>query len=261
MKSTTPKSRLLRELRRLFRSMDFVSRRPALEKDDATADRFAEIYQQLGLAWEFLAQQCRHWTGFRKTRDGRAKCGICGTFKDTVQSSMLLPGRGPKRIGRRLMPDSDETFANKKSAMLLDDAVDFHGAKLRVIVQNAYRTKLLGRMDITIAADRMIRLEEGGVECRLDTHMVRLRVAPRKKRRGSAARRVSVGTLARAAEAFPRAARIGRGREVRRHLHFQTQPGEVAREKGAAHSGNQPSPRSPAMIARTASRIWKSSAR
>jgi hypothetical protein len=181
MKSTTPKSRLQRELRRLFRSMDFVSRHPALEKDDADADRFAEIYQQLGLAWEFLAQQCRHWDGFRKTRDGRSKCGICGTFKDAVQSSVLLPGRGPKRIGRRLMPDSDETFANKKSAMLLDDSLEFHGAKLRVIVQNAYRTKLLGRMDITIAADRMIRLEEGGVECRLDTHMVRLRVAPRKK--------------------------------------------------------------------------------
>lgn len=145
------------------------------------AERFAEIYQQLGLAGEFLALQCGHWDGFRKTRGGRKKCALCGTFEDAAQSSVLLPNRGRKRIGRRSTPNSGETFANKKSAMLLDDAIDFHGAKLRVIVQNAYRTKLLGKMDITIAADRMVRLEEGGVECRLDAHMVRLRLTPRKK--------------------------------------------------------------------------------
>ena len=36
-------------------------------------------------------------------------------------------------------------------------------------------------MDITIAADRMVRLMDGDVECRLDTHMVRLRVIAREK--------------------------------------------------------------------------------
>jgi hypothetical protein len=79
------------------------------------------------------------------------------------------------------MPTSDETFPDEKSAKLLDDAIDFHGARLRVIVQNAYRTKLLGKMDITIAADRMVRLEEGSVECRLDSYTVRLRMTPRRK--------------------------------------------------------------------------------
>ena len=181
MKKTTAKSRLQRELRRLFRSMDFVSRHPALEKEGSEAERFAEIYQQLGLAWEFLARQCGHWEGFRKTRGGRKKCKICGTFEDAAESPVLWPNPGKKRIGKRSVPDSDGTFANKKSAMLIDDAIDFHGAKLRVIVQNAYRTKLLGRMDITIAADRMVRLAEGEVECRLDTHLIRVRLTPRKK--------------------------------------------------------------------------------
>ena len=161
--------------------MDFVSRHPALEKGGAEAERFAEIYQQLGLAWEFLARQCGHEDGFRKTRDGRAKCAVCGTFEDAATAPVLPPERGGKRIGRRLMPDSAKTFANKKAATLLDDAITFHGAKLRVTVQNAYRTKLLGKMDVTIAADRLVRLDEGGVECGIDTHMIRLRLTPRKK--------------------------------------------------------------------------------
>ena len=148
MIKTTAKSRLQRELRRLFRSMDFVSRHPALEKEGAEAERFAEIYQQLGLAWEFLARQCGHGDGFRKARGGRAKCKICGTFRDAAESPVRWPDAGKKRIGKRTVPDSDETFANKKAATLIDDAIDFHGAKLSVIVQNAYRTKLLGRMDI-----------------------------------------------------------------------------------------------------------------
>lgn len=46
---------LQRDLRSLFRTMDFVSRHPALQRDTKEARRFAEIYQQLGLAWEFLA--------------------------------------------------------------------------------------------------------------------------------------------------------------------------------------------------------------
>lgn len=181
MKKASARSRLQRELRRLFCSMDFVLRHPALEKEGAEAERFAEIYQQLGLAWEFFARQCGHWDGFRTTGDGRKKCKICGTFEDAAEPSMRWPNPGKKRVGKRSVPDSAATFANKKAATLIDDAIDFHGAKLRVIVQNAYRTKLLGRMDITIAADRMVRLDEGGVECRLDTHLVGLRLAPRKK--------------------------------------------------------------------------------
>jgi len=46
--------------------MDFVSRHPSLKWDTAESQRLSEIYQQLGLAWEFLALQCRHRDGWRK---------------------------------------------------------------------------------------------------------------------------------------------------------------------------------------------------
>ena len=54
------KINLAREFKRLFRSMDFVSRHPALNRRSPQAERFAEVYQQLGMLWEFLALQCRN---------------------------------------------------------------------------------------------------------------------------------------------------------------------------------------------------------
>src|SRR5438105_15784773 len=72
MKRPSQSTQLRRDMHRLVRSMDFVSRHPALERDTAEAERFAEVYQQLGLAWEFLALQCRHRAGWRKLRDGKS---------------------------------------------------------------------------------------------------------------------------------------------------------------------------------------------
>ena len=77
---------LKRELRRLFRSMDFVSRHPALKRAGAEAERFAEIYRQLGLAWELLALQCRHRGGWRKTREGKSACKVCGLIRGARES-------------------------------------------------------------------------------------------------------------------------------------------------------------------------------
>ena len=99
LKTDSAKAQLKRDLRWLFRSMDFVSRHPALEGDTPEAARFADIYQQLGLAWEFLALQCQHWDGFRPTRHGRAKCPICGTFEDAPERWQLRPVT--PRKGRR----------------------------------------------------------------------------------------------------------------------------------------------------------------
>ena len=73
---------LKRDLRRLFRSMDFVSQHPPLERGGRAAERFAEIYQQLGLAWEFLALPCRHRSGWRELPDGKAACKVCGTIRE-----------------------------------------------------------------------------------------------------------------------------------------------------------------------------------
>ena len=101
---------LKRKLRRLFRSMDYVSRHPALKRTGPEAERLAEIYQQLGLAWEFLALQCRHRSGWRKTREGKFACKVCGLIRGASEWWLLLPRDGKKRIGHRAMPTSKRTF-------------------------------------------------------------------------------------------------------------------------------------------------------
>src|ERR1022692_4107012 len=101
---------LKRLLRELLRSMDFVSQHPALKRDSAEARRFAEIYQQLGLAWEFLALQCKHKDGWRKLRDGKSACKICGQIRGAKEQWLLLPRDEKKIIGRHAMPNSNRIF-------------------------------------------------------------------------------------------------------------------------------------------------------
>jgi hypothetical protein len=175
---------LERELRRLFRSMDFVARHPALKRAAPEAERFAQIYQQLGLAWEFLALQCPHRGGWRKTREGKFACKVCGLIRGAREGWLLLPRDGVKRIGRRAMPTSTRTFPNRKAATVVKDAIDFHGARLEVEVLNPHRSQArwFRKHDWTIAPDRLVRLAEGGVEVRLDTHTLSVEV--RKHKRG-----------------------------------------------------------------------------
>jgi hypothetical protein len=170
----TKSSQLLPDLRRLFRSMDFLSRHPALKRDTAEARRLAEIYQQLGLAWEFLALQCSHRGGWRKLRDGKLACKVCGLVRGTREQWLLLPRDGKKTIGYRAKPNSKRTFPNRKSATVVNDTIDFHGAKLNVEVLNPHRSgpRWFRKHDWTIAADRLVRLEEGGVDVRFDSHLV-----------------------------------------------------------------------------------------
>lgn len=56
MNKESEKTRIKREFKSLFKSMDFVcdnylNKKGAIDKELET---FANIYQQLGLAWEFL---------------------------------------------------------------------------------------------------------------------------------------------------------------------------------------------------------------
>lgn len=171
------KIRFINEMRRLRRSMDFVSQHPSLLKDGAgeLGSRVADIYQQLGLAWEFLGLQCRHWNGFRDGSNGIKICRICGKVKNKDDAWLLLPNNRRKIVGRRLLPSSKKTFATHEKARLLIDSIEFHGARLKVEVQNAYRSSLFGKdRDFTIAADRMVSLGEGDIECRLDTYTIHL---------------------------------------------------------------------------------------
>ena len=184
MKRPSPASQLQRDLRRLLRSMDFVARHPALQRDTAEARRFAEVYQQLGLAWEFLALQCRHRGGWRKLRDGKSACKVCGLIRGVKEQWLLLPRGGRKTIGHRALPTSKRTLPNRQAATVVNDALEFHGAKLKVEVLNPHRSSsrwMRGR-DWTIAADRLVRLDEGGIEVRFDSHLVTVEV--RKHKRG-----------------------------------------------------------------------------
>lgn len=175
---------LKRELRRLFRSMDFVSRHPALKGEGPEAARYAEIYQQLGVAWDALAQRCRHREGWRKPRDGKQVCTVCGLVRGVKEPWLTLPRDGKKTIGRRATPDSERVFANRKAAAVVHDTIHFHGAKLNVEVLNPHRcnSRLFRKFNVTIAADRMVRLEESGVDVRLDTHSISVEM--RKHKRG-----------------------------------------------------------------------------
>ncbi len=175
---------LQKNLCRLFRSMDFVSRQPVLKRDTAEARRFAEIYQQLGLAWEFLALQCSHRGGWRKLRDGKSACKVCGLIRGMKEQWLLLPRDGKKTVCRRALPNSKRTFPNRKSATVVNDTIDFHGAKLNVEVLNPHRSnwRWFRKHDWTIAADWLVRLEEGGVDVRFDSHLVTVEL--RKHQRG-----------------------------------------------------------------------------
>jgi hypothetical protein len=171
-------------LRGVFRSMDFVSRHPALKRDSAEARQFAEIYQQLGLAWEFLALQCNHRDGWRKLRDGKSACKVCGLIHGAKEQCLLLPRDGKKVIGRHAVPNSKRKFPNRKAATVVNDTIDFHGAKLNVEVLNPHRCndRWFRKHDWTICADRLVRLDEGGIEVRFDSHFVGVKL--RKHKRG-----------------------------------------------------------------------------
>lgn len=175
-------TQLQRDLRRLFRSMDFVSKHPALKRDTAEARRFAEIYQQLGVAWEHLALQCKHRGGWRTLKDGKSACKVCGYIRGVKERWLLLPREGKKTIGGRALPNSKRTFPNRKAATVVNDSIDFHGARLNIEVLNLHRSRLFRSKDILCAAERMVRLEEGGVECRLGGNLITVEL--RKHKRG-----------------------------------------------------------------------------
>ncbi|MBZ0154714.1 MAG: hypothetical protein K8I29_00695 [Alphaproteobacteria bacterium] len=77
------KTYLRKELRELLKSMDFVSNKLLVDEKAAGKDFqiYFKIYQQLGLAWEYLGQQCKYWDGYRKTREKHEVCKICGKVK------------------------------------------------------------------------------------------------------------------------------------------------------------------------------------
>lgn len=108
---------------------------------------------------------------------------ICGKVRDVDETLILLPVKRHKKIGRKKMPDSKKTFRTKKEAKILYNSIDFHGASLKVDVHNSYKSKLFKKeLDINIAAERIVRLKESGVECSIDQHTINIRIGPRKEK-------------------------------------------------------------------------------
>ena len=77
------KTKLKQDFKRLFRSMDFVADylRNSRGKKKRIFEIHCDIYQQLGLAWEYWGNQCQHWEGYKKIKDGKLACRICGYIR------------------------------------------------------------------------------------------------------------------------------------------------------------------------------------
>ncbi len=115
--------------------MDFVSSNFLCEEglEEKQIQIYYDIYQGLGIAWEFIGLQCKHWDGFKKVRRGKEACKICGKLEDVKEDYYLLGKGQKKRIGRKVIPNSKKTFKNRIIAELLKDSIDFHGASIAVV--------------------------------------------------------------------------------------------------------------------------------
>ena len=160
--------------------MDFISKHPALQRNSVQGRQFAAVYQQLGVAWDLLAMQCKHRGGWRRASNGKLACKIRGS----EEPWLLLPRNGRKSIGRRAMPISRRTFPSRKEATLVNDTIHFHGARLTVEVLNQHQSNFQGfrKHNWTIAADRLVNLKESGVEVRFSSGLITVQL--RKHIRG-----------------------------------------------------------------------------
>jgi len=117
MSEDQDKKRLKSELKSLFRGMDFIS--TSFLKEGVLKEKelqiYADIYQNLGMAWEFLGLQCKHWDGFKKLRDGKEACKICGKIKGVEEGYYLFRKGQKKRIGKRVVPNSKKTFQSRRT--------------------------------------------------------------------------------------------------------------------------------------------------
>jgi hypothetical protein len=185
MHNRQAKKELKKQLGALFKSMDFVSNN-FLDSEKMGRKEFQiffDIYQQLGLAWEFLGLQCKHWDGYKKTRDKKETCKICGKVKGDDDFYILLTRKGPVKLGVKVKPNSKKTFKNKKDAEIVNDTIDFHGALVNVDVHNSYKSRLFGK-GINIAAERIVNVKEENVECHIDGHLIHIRLRDEDGKRG-----------------------------------------------------------------------------
>ncbi len=179
------KKELKKQLNDLFKSMDFVSNN-FLDGEKIGKKEFQvffNIYQQLGLVWEFLGLQCKHWDGYKKTRDKKETCRICGKVKGADEFYILLPKTGLKKLGMKMKPNSKKTFETKKEAEIVNDSIDFYGALVKVDVHNSYKSNAFAK-GINMAAERIVNVKEDNVECDIDEHLIHIRLQDKERKPG-----------------------------------------------------------------------------
>jgi len=177
------KNILKKEMINLFKSMDFICDNFLNKEgsDEKQLQIFFNIYQQLAIAWEHLGLQCKHWDGFRKTREKNEACRICGKIKGVDDQYYLLPRSGLKKIGKKLFPNSKKVFESQAAATIVNDTINFHGASLNVDVHNRYKSRLF-KDTVTLADERIVTLNESGIECCIDQHLIHIKMnKPAKK--------------------------------------------------------------------------------
>lgn len=87
-----------------------------------------------------------------------------------------------RKIGFKAVPNSKKTFPSKKQAIVLDDSISFHGALLKVEVNNQYKSKLFPKHEITIASDRIVTLKERNLICRIDDFQLSIKTTEKQKK-------------------------------------------------------------------------------
>ena len=185
MKASSTKLYVKKNFNSLFKSMDFVSKNflNNEKSDKKTFHIYWNIYQQLGTAWEFLGLQCKHWDGYKKSRDKKETCRICGKVKSANEFYYLIPRVGKKEIGKILTPNSDKTFSSKKKAQIVNDTIDFHGAEVNVDVHNSYKSRFLTKT-FNIASERGVTVKERGIECIIYDRLVSIKLNVEGKKIG-----------------------------------------------------------------------------
>lgn len=177
------KKEVKQQMNALFKSMDFVSKN-FLNNEKITKKElqvFFNIYQQLGLAWEYLGLQCSHWDGYKRTRDEKEACKICGKIRGTDDFYILLPKKGVKKLGVKVNPNSKKTFKNKKDAEIVNDTINFYGAVVNVDVHHSYKSNLFDNR-INMAAERIVNVKEDNIECHINNHLIHIRLCDREKK-------------------------------------------------------------------------------
>lgn len=184
MNRKQPSKELKKQLNTLFKSMDFISDNFLNDEkmDKKKFQIFFNIYQQLGLVWEFLSLQCKHWDGYRKT-DNNEVCKICGKVKGTDEHFVLLPKKGAKKYGVKVGHNSKKTFETKKDAEIINDTINFHGALVSVDVHNSYKSKIFGRT-INMADERIVKVKEGDIKCHINQHLIDIKLINKDKTAG-----------------------------------------------------------------------------